>query len=186
MNNTSKNYRDNTLMGELGSWNQQENKFRELFFEQASQDKVFLKMKLKEYSRIWYKYAHKASTTDERALLVMLQYQRHKLQTALYPGLLTRYVARTLSFIKSKLMQHFAPTELRASSDSKDNTGYNLPVIPVSRVAEDKILRVKRAPEPEITTKLAPNVSQQNRGSHQQQEFQRKQKNRHRHNKVRK
>ena len=94
-----------TLMGELGSWNRQEAKFRELFSADALKDRDFMKMKLAEYDRLWLKYRSSVQTTDEKALLVMLRYQRRKLELSLHPGLLDRLLRRSVLAIKAFILK---------------------------------------------------------------------------------
>lgn len=96
---------EQTLMAELGSWNRQEQKFRELFSDDALRDREFLKMKLGEYDRLYLRYTGAVSTTDEKAMLVMLRFQRKKMERTLYPSLITRLVRRGLSKIKSMLLR---------------------------------------------------------------------------------
>gem|GEM_PF-5674992 len=115
-----------TLMGELGSWNKQETKFRDLFSDQALKDREFQKMKLAEYDRLWIKYNGNAITTDERALLVMLKFQRTKMEKALYPGLLRRLFRKGINTVKNIIRQR----GLRAQFKRNDSS-YNYNTIPV-------------------------------------------------------
>lgn len=91
----------NTLMAELERWNKQEQKFKQLFGDASVKDRDFQKMKLAEYDRLWYKYQDSTATTDERSMLVMLRFQRRKLEQALYPGLITRMVRRAFVALKA-------------------------------------------------------------------------------------
>lgn len=93
------------LLAELRSWNQQEQEIRVAFSDQALQDKTFLKIKLKEYDRIWHKHRGGEHTLDEKTIMLMLQYHRRKIQKAIYPGLLTRMVVQTFNFLTAKIKQ---------------------------------------------------------------------------------
>lgn len=85
-----------TLIGSLSSWNRQEQQFAQLFGEQALKDREFTRMKLQEYNRLYYQFGKKAATTDERAMILMLRFQRKKMTKALYPGLLRRLAYRLI------------------------------------------------------------------------------------------
>lgn len=88
-----------SLIRELGEWKRLEGMFRENFSETALGDRDFRKMKLREYDRIWRTYNGKEQTTDERALIVMLRFQRRKIRRALYPGLLRRLLNQMTSSV---------------------------------------------------------------------------------------
>ncbi len=94
MENALQTSRPETLMSELGNWNQQENKFGALFGQEALKDREFLKMKLENYDQLYYKYSGKAQTHDEKAMMTMLRFQRRKMERSLYPGLLRRILHR--------------------------------------------------------------------------------------------
>jgi hypothetical protein len=94
MENELQTYRPETLMSELGNWNQQENKFGALFGQDALKDREFLKMKLEHYDSLYYKYNGKAQTPDEKAMMTMLRFQRRKMERSLHPGLLRRMLHR--------------------------------------------------------------------------------------------
>lgn len=108
MEQAVQNIKGSSLTEDLKSWNQQESQFRNLFSEQALIDKEFLKMKLKEFNRIWYKYSGIPQSPVEGALMMMLNYQRRKLQQSLYPGLLTRLLVRAFTFSKAYISQRLA------------------------------------------------------------------------------
>lgn len=93
MENTLQN-RDDTLVSELGNWNRQENRFRELFSDDALKDREFIRMKLERYHSLYYKYRGAERTTDERAMMMVLRFQRRKMERTLYPGLLRRLLHR--------------------------------------------------------------------------------------------
>ena len=87
----------------------------------------FLNEKLAEYNRLWYKYGGRAQTTDERALLLMLRFQRRKMERSLYPGLLTRMVYRAI------VMARAAVRPKQADKRREDKTQpYLYSTIPVS------------------------------------------------------
>jgi hypothetical protein len=92
-----------SLMVELGVWNRQENKFREIFGEHAVKDRDFKKMKLSEYERLSHLYARGANTTDEKAMIRMLQFQQRKLTKDLYPGLIMRAIHMLIVFFRSEI-----------------------------------------------------------------------------------
>lgn len=101
MENDLQAHRTDTLFSELGNWNRQENKFREVFSDEALKDREFQKMKLETYDRLYNKYRGKPLTQDERAMLTMLRFQRRKMEKALYPGLLTRMLRRGIGLVKN-------------------------------------------------------------------------------------
>jgi len=100
---------ENTLIAELTSWNRQEQKFRELFSEDALKDREFQKMKLDEYDRLYRKYSGMGTTTDEKALLVMVRFQKRKLERTLYPGILTRLLRRGFLTLKHIVQRALRP-----------------------------------------------------------------------------
>ncbi|MEE1946397.1 hypothetical protein VRU48_14835 [Pedobacter sp. KR3-3] len=111
--------RPQTLVTELGNWNRLENQFRELFSEQALKDREFMKMKLGEYERLAYKYAGAPKTADERAMQVILNFQRTKMRRAIYPGILSRLVYRSLV-----LLRHALRPAPKVPAGSNDPAGY--------------------------------------------------------------
>jgi hypothetical protein len=132
MENGTQAFTSETLMGELSSWNRQENKFRELFSDEALKDRDFMKMKIAEYDRLWLKYNGRVQTTDEKALLVMLRYQRRKLERTLYPGLLARIVRRSVMAVKVFIQK-------RRDNNLKKNEplAYDYKSIPVPRPGDN-------------------------------------------------
>lgn len=114
-------------MRELSGWNRQEGQFRELFGDASLKDREFLRMKLDTYSSLFHKYNGRAQTTDERALLLMLHYQRRKMEKALYPGLLRRMLYRAAARLKAQWSQSSKPVQ----TSVRDS--FNLPPIPVRR-----------------------------------------------------
>jgi hypothetical protein len=105
MENDLQAYRTDSLFAELGNWNRQENKFREIFSDDALKDREFQRMKLENYDLLYLKYAGKPLTQDEQAMLAMLQFQRRKMEKALYPGLLSRLIHRANNLIKGMWMR---------------------------------------------------------------------------------
>ncbi|MBK1439791.1 hypothetical protein JHJ32_07340 [Parapedobacter sp. ISTM3] len=88
-----------TLFAALTEWNHTESLFREHFGEESLRDRDFLKMKLKEYDRMWYSFNGRPLTQDERTLMKMLRFQRRKMRKTLYPGLLRRLWNRASNFL---------------------------------------------------------------------------------------
>ena len=88
--------KSDSLITSLQSWNRQEQQFHQLFGEGALKDPEFVRMKLRQYDRMYYGYGSKASTTDEKAMMLMLSFQRKKLRKSLYPGLLRRTLHRAV------------------------------------------------------------------------------------------
>jgi hypothetical protein len=101
MENALQQSRPETLMSELSSWNQQENKFGALFGQEAVKDREFLKMKLENYDQLYYKYNGRAQTPDEKAMMTMLRFQRRKMERSLHPGLLRRMLHRAGARLKA-------------------------------------------------------------------------------------
>jgi hypothetical protein len=101
MENVLQRSRPETLMNELGNWNQQENKFGALFGQDALKDREFQKMKLEHYDQLYYKYNGKAQTPDEKAMMTMLRFQRRKMERSLHPGLLRRILHRAGARLKA-------------------------------------------------------------------------------------
>lgn len=97
------NKMQDSLMVELGAWNKQENKFREIFGDHAIKDREFKKMKLSEYERLSMLYANGAITTDEKAMVRMLRFQQQKLSRDLYPGLIRRIFHKLVVFFRSEI-----------------------------------------------------------------------------------
>lgn len=67
-----------TIIGGLSDWNRQEQQFRQLFGEDALKDREFIRMKLQQFDRLYYKHSNTAKTTDEMAMMLMLRFQRKK------------------------------------------------------------------------------------------------------------
>lgn len=126
METTLQSYAD-SLMAELGSWSKQEHKFRELFGNDAIRDRDFQKMKLAEYDRLWQKYQGKAMTTDEKSMLVMLRFQRRKLEKTLYPGILRRIFHRAAVGIKALVANR---RQLREQRNQPEQYTYSTITVP--------------------------------------------------------
>jgi hypothetical protein len=169
MDNTLQNYKGSTFMAELSGWNQQEQKFRSLFSDQALQDRDFLKMKLAEYNRIWYKYNGTVQSTDEKALMIMLRFHRRKLQKTIFPGLITRLLSRAYAFTKGMVSQWIAGQSVRKAE------GYNLNPIPVPQ----QVINVEK-PEAQARDNI-PHQRQNQHQQHAQGNKPRTKKNHHRH-----
>lgn len=94
-----------TLFKELNDWNKQENTFRQLFSPEALKDRKFIRMKLRAYDRLFHKYSGKPLTTDEKALVRMLQFQRRKMERVLFRGLISRLLRFTASTIRGAVIR---------------------------------------------------------------------------------
>lgn len=92
-----------SLMAEMNAWRKQEVFFEQYGSKHDLEDKRFLKMKLKEYDRIWMKHRNSATTDDEKALLRVVAFQRKKLEERLYPGLLSKLIRRTVLAIRTQI-----------------------------------------------------------------------------------
>lgn len=94
-----------SLMAEVNAWNRFEKIFRESVGEEDMKERDFLKMKLKEFDRIWYSHpaTDKTGTIDERAMQIVVGYQRKKLEKALYPGLLRRLLHRARVYVAASI-----------------------------------------------------------------------------------
>lgn len=119
--------RQETLMGELRNWNVQENKFRELFGDDALRDREFMKMKLEHYHSLYYKYNGRPQTQDEQAMMTMLRFQRRKMERSLHPGFLRRVLHR----VGARLKAVWAAGRERAAVaiGQRERDGRNLPPI---------------------------------------------------------
>lgn len=89
-----------TVMAALEEWNSRERIFKQVFSEAAAGDREFLKIKLSEYDNIYLRHSQNAQSRDERAMLAMLRYQRHKLERVLYPSLLARIGRKVYIFLR--------------------------------------------------------------------------------------
>ncbi|TDX00514.1 hypothetical protein [Dinghuibacter silviterrae] len=105
-----------TLFKEMGDWNRQESMFRELFSEESLKDRDFMRMKLENYDKLYHKYNGKPLTTDEKALMRMLRFQRRKMEKILYPGLLRRMLHRGTALVKGLLARRRENLAIRRSN----------------------------------------------------------------------
>lgn len=108
----------NSLMAELGAWNQLENTFKQIFNAEALEDRDFQKMKLKEYERISFLYGERPLSRDEKAMQVMLKFQKAKLERKLYPGLTRRLLRRIAEFFNT-------PIDIKRELAMVKQAGYN-------------------------------------------------------------
>lgn len=94
-----------SMMAEVHAWSRFEKIFSESVGAEDMQTKQFLKMKLKEFDRIWYSHPNTPgnSTIDERAMQIVVNYQRKKLEKALYPGLLRRLLHRARVYVAASI-----------------------------------------------------------------------------------
>jgi hypothetical protein len=119
--------RQETLMSALGNWNLQENKFRELFGDDALRDREFMKMKLDHYDGIFHKYNGRPQTQDERAMMTMLHFQRRKMERSLHPGFLRRVLHRVVARIKA--VRTANRERMAITVDQRERSAQNLPPI---------------------------------------------------------
>lgn len=103
VNARKKAFSPDTLLGELSNWNRQEVSFKGVFSEEALRDRDFQKMKLNEYRRLSFKYSGNVQSTDEAALYKMLRFQQRKMEKALYPRKLVRFVSRIWSGLLNRV-----------------------------------------------------------------------------------
>jgi hypothetical protein len=119
MENDLQQNRPDTLMSELSNWNRQENKFRELFSENALKDREFLKLKLERYDNLFHKYNSGPKTQDEQAMMTMLRFQRRKMEKVLYPGLIRRLLHRGRAALTALIVRNReANTARQTKADS--------------------------------------------------------------------
>ena len=133
------------LLRELGAWNRLEGMFRENFSETALGDRDFRKMKLREYDRIYRLYNGKVQTTDERALIVMLRFQRRKIRRTLYPGLLRRLLNRTTNSLFISLERKRTPIQ-PSSEHTQDYGSRALPAAPATAANKKEALLPQKNP----------------------------------------
>lgn len=105
-------------MAELGAWNQLENTFRQIFNDEDLKDRDFQKMKLREYERISFLYRERPLSKDEKAMQVMLNFQKAKLERKLYPSLTRRLLRRIVEFFNT-------PIDIKRELDMVKQAGYN-------------------------------------------------------------
>ena len=94
-----------TLEEGLDFWIRQEQKFQSLFGKEALKDKEFLKMKLRHYDSLWYKYKHAPLGTEGQLMRNMLKFQRKKIDKSMHRGLLRQIIRRINTAIESKRVQ---------------------------------------------------------------------------------
>lgn len=122
METTLQPFKSETLSGELGNWTRQEHSFAKLFTPDALKDREFQKMKLAEYDRLWLKYSGGVKTTDEKALMDMLRFQRRKMEKTLYPRILTRVFRKIVSAVKITTAKRLERSRERKQSQEAYNT----------------------------------------------------------------
>lgn len=89
---------EGSLFKALQEWNRTEDLFRSTFGEDSLKEREFLKMKLKQYDLMWYKYKNPL-TKDEILLRTMLMAHRKSIRKALYPGILRRLWNRGANYV---------------------------------------------------------------------------------------
>lgn len=94
-----------TLEEELDFWIRQEQKFQSLFGKEALKDKEFIKMKLRHYDSLWYKYKNAPLGTEGQLMRNMLKFQRKKIDKSMHRGLLRQIIRRINTAIESKRVQ---------------------------------------------------------------------------------
>ena len=92
-------HREATLQAALAEWKHTEDLFSHHFDKDALNTRDFMKMKLKEFDRMWYAFNGRPLTKDERALMRMVRFQRRITRRMLYPGLPGRLWNRTANFL---------------------------------------------------------------------------------------
>lgn len=85
----------------LDFWGKQEQKFQSLFGKDALKDKEFLKMKLRYYDNLWYKYKNAPLSIEGQLMRNMLKFQRKKLEKSLHHGLVRQIIRRINTAVKS-------------------------------------------------------------------------------------
>lgn len=93
-----------TFFSALDEWNHFEDLSREKYGADSLKDRDFQKLKLREYERLYRFYNVRTDLSrDERAMLLMLGFQRKKLRKALYPGQISRVLYRIGSYLRAKV-----------------------------------------------------------------------------------
>lgn len=131
---------EGSLLGELAEWNGVEILLRKnkVLDDDGTLDRKFLKMKLGQFDRIYHKYkADGPFTIDERAHLVMLQYQRKKMRQVLYPN----RALRILNLLKVNLKAAWAQyKEARAAKSGLKEDYLSDPVTLLNSSANEALL----------------------------------------------
>lgn len=94
-----------TLEEGLDFWIKQERKFQSLFGQEALKDREFLKMKLRHYDRLWYKYKNASLDTEGQLMRNMLKFQRRKIDKSMHRGFLRQIFRRINTAVESKRAQ---------------------------------------------------------------------------------
>ncbi|GEM_PF-3235288 len=93
-----------TFFSALDEWKHFEDLSSEKYGADSLKDRDFQKLKLREYERLYRFYNGRVDLSrDERAMLLMLGFQRKKLRKALYPGQIRRVLHRIGSFLSAKI-----------------------------------------------------------------------------------
>lgn len=154
-----------TLTGEISAWNRQEQQFGRLFSDAALKDREFLKMKLGEFDRLYFKYSNTQLTRDERALLTMLRFQRRKLERALYPGILRRVAHRIAARINAAMLAgKEAKNKNRVQLTDQLSNIHSVP-IPV-KDAQKQPATIRQLPQLRYKQKAMPRQKKHRRGAH--------------------
>lgn len=94
-----------TLEAGLDFWGRQEQKFQSLFGQEALKDKEFLKMKLRYYDSLWYKYKNAPLSLEGQLMRNMLKFQRRKIEKSRHRGLLRRIIRRINTAVEARWVQ---------------------------------------------------------------------------------
>ena len=105
MEDQNKKQGPETLESGLDFWSRQEQKFQSLFGKEALKDKEFLKMKLRHYDRLWYRYKNAPLDTEGQLMRNMLKFQRRKIDKSMHRGLLRQIIRRVNTAIESDRVQ---------------------------------------------------------------------------------
>ncbi|OJV52286.1 MAG: hypothetical protein BGO31_05500 [Bacteroidetes bacterium 43-16] len=94
-----------TFFSALDEWDHFEELSRERFGKDSLKDRDFKKLKLREFDRLYYYYNRRSDLSrDEKAMLLVLDFQRTKLTKALFPGLIRRLLYKTASTFRLKII----------------------------------------------------------------------------------
>lgn len=119
-----------TLEEELNFWIRQEQKFRSLFGKEMLKEGAFLKMKLRHYDSLWYKYKNAPLGIEGQLMRNMLKFQRRKLDKSMNRGLLQKIFRRitiAIEYKRAKMAQRRIQNENRPElyNENSPNPGMN-------------------------------------------------------------
>lgn len=94
-----------TFFSALDEWHHFEQLSWERFGEDALKDRDFQKLKLREFDRLYHYYNRRSDLSrDEKAMLLVLDFQRTKLTKALFPGRIRRLLYKAASSLMLKII----------------------------------------------------------------------------------